>query len=683
MKRLRRGNASKYMVLGFITFVCGALKTPLQAQTLREKLFSASSRGELIKTQLISIEAKIDTAPNQANQELAAVLPLLQKTNYGFYWGKYHELKGKIAFLTQDHENAIKSYFDAAEAFKKSRNYPAQSKVYLALGGIFHQQWNHQKALEYYLVGLQTLKGYPQSLPIQIQLYEQLGRCNLELHNFLPALTYLKQGKALAEKSEAQPQLCNILQLIGQNYLEQHQYDSAYFAFKQAQTVANKQGLKVLEISTFNELSRVSLALGNHQQAKTFAFKKREIALSIQDIDCINSANYLLAKAYLAENLLDSALSYNSVALNRARNRGRDTLEREIWIQQGEILAKQNRAYPAIMALENAQNIEDNIASNAQRLKAERLRQEMTIRRAEKQIQQHFEAQFRRERYIRYGMFSALFLAALISLYYLFKVRIRQKANRQQKIQNAQIESQKDQLEQLSQVKDQLFAVISHDLRSPLWAIQAVLDTLNEPDLSDAERKHWLELLHQQTAKTSVMLENLLYWAKIQMNSYQPVKEEFELQPIVEDLSESIQFIFAEKAVQIKNEISPGFTLYSDPGMIRMALRNIIANAVKFSHSGQNVEVHAQQEKNGWVIQIKDYGIGMNEEQLHKALNGQLSRFGTKGEVGSGMGLSLVRQFIENQGGKLIGQARVNQGCVFTITLPSQSSGAKINVHFS
>jgi signal transduction histidine kinase len=225
----------------------------------------------------------------------------------------------------------------------------------------------------------------------------------------------------------------------------------------------------------------------------------------------------------LTENLLDSALSYNTIALKwRTKPRPRYLTDREIWIQQGEILAKQNRAYPAIMALENAQNIEDNIASNAQRLKAERLRQEMTIRRAEKQIQQHFEAQFRREYYIRYGMFSALFLAALICLYYLFKVQIRQKANRQLKVQNAQIESQKNQLEQLSQVKDQLFAVISHDLRSPLWAIQAVLDTLDEPDLSSAERKHWLELLHQQTAKTSVMLENLLYWARIQMNSYQP-----------------------------------------------------------------------------------------------------------------------------------------------------------------
>lgn len=673
MKKLRRCNASKYMVLGLIGLTCSALKVPLQAQTLRDLLFSSSSQGEMIETQLASIEAKLDSLPNEANQELAAVFPLVQKVNYSLYWGKYHALKGKIAFLTQDPENAVKNYFDAAQEFKKSRDYPAQGKIYLALGDIFHQQWNYPKAIDYYLVGLNILLKYPgENLSLQIQLYERLGRGNLQLNNFKPSLSYLQQGKILAEKTNSQTDLCKVLQLMGQNYVEQHHYYSAKHLLKQAYTIANKQGLKVLEISILNELSEVSLALGDHQQAKVFAFKKREVALTIQDTNCINSSNYLLAKAYLAEALLDSALSYNTIALNGAEKRGRDTLAREIWIQQGEILAKQNRSYPAIMALENAQRIEDNIASNAQRLKAEKLRQEMTIRRAEKQLHQYFEAQFLRERYIRYGMFSALLLAALISLYYLFKVKIRQKANLQLKIQNTQIESQKNQLEQLSQVKDQLFAVISHDLRSPLWAIQAVLDTLNETDLSPLEQKHWLELLHQQTAKTSVMLENLLYWARIQMNNYQPVNEEFKLQPIVEDLSESIQFIFSEKEVRIKTEISPSFTLYSDPGMIRMALRNIIANAVKFSHAGQEVEVHAHQEKNGCTIQIKDHGIGMNEEQLHKALNGQLSRFGTKGEVGSGMGLSLVRQFIENQGGKLIGEAHVNQGCVFTITLPSQ-----------
>lgn len=675
MKKLRRGNASKCIIFGFFMLACCAVIMPVQAQSSDAKLSVRTTKEAIIKAQFDSIEADIDSAPQAAKQQLALVVPLLQQTNYGPYWGKYYVLSGKIASKMHEPEKAIKSYFAAAEAFKKNRNYSAQSEVYLALGDIFHQQWNHQKALDYYQAGLNIFHNYPdEDGLVQLQILVQLGLCNLELDNFQPALKYLKKAKGLAEKNNAQSALCKVLQLLGQTYTEQRQYESASQVLKKAQLIADQQNLQALEMSILDKLCRVSLELGNLSQAKVFAFKKITIAQTLRDTNCINLSNYLLAKAYFAENLLDSAFRYNTIALNSALHQGQDTTERDIWVQQGDILARQNRAYPAILALEKAQNLEDKIASNAERLKAERLRQEMTIRRAEKQIQQHFEAQFRRERLIRYGMFSALFLSALISLYYLFKVRIRQKANRLLKLQNAQLESQKNQLAQLSQVKDQLFAVISHDLRSPLWAIQAVLDTLNELDLSSTERARWLERLHQQTAKTSVMLENLLYWAKIQMNSYQPINEEFKLQPIVEDLSESIKFIFAEKGVSIKNQINPGFTLYSDPGMIRMALRNIISNAVKFSHAGQEVEVRAQEEKNGWAIQIVDQGIGMNEEQLNKALNGQLSRFGTKGEVGSGMGLSLVRQFIENQGGKLIGRAQVNQGCVFTITLPSQSA---------
>lgn len=673
MKELRRGNVSKCVIFGLLMLACCAVTMPVQAQSSHANLPVRTTKGAIIKAQFDSIEASIDSAPQAANQQLALVLPLLQQTNYGLYWGRYHTLSGKIASKMNEPEKAIKSYFEAAEEFKKSRNYSLQSEVYLALGDIFHQQWNHQKALDYYQAGLNIFHNYPdEGGLIQLQILVQLGLCNLELNNFQPALKYLEKAKVLANKNNTPSDLCKILQLMGQTYTEQHQYESASQVLKEAQLIADRQNFPTLAMAILDKLCRVSLELGDHHQAKVFAFKKRAIAQALHDTDCINLSNYLLAKAYLAENLLDSALSYNTIALNSAIHQGRDTTERDIWVQQGAILAKQNQAYPAILALEKAQNLEDKIASNSERLKAERHRQEMTIRRAEKQVQQHFEAQFRRERLIRYSMFAALFLSALISLYYLFKVRIRQKANHLLKLQNAQLESQKNQLAQLSQVKDQLFAVISHDLRSPLWAIQAVLDTLNELDLSATERAHWLERLHQQTAKTSVMLENLLYWAKIQMNSYQPIKEEFKLRPIVEDLSESIKFIFTEKEVSIKNKISPGFTLYSDPGMIRMALRNIIANAVKFSHTGQAVEVLAQEDKNGWAIQIVDQGIGMNEEQLNKALNGQLSRFGTKGEVGSGMGLSLVRQFIENQGGKLLGQAQVNQGCVFTITLPSQ-----------
>lgn len=673
MKKLRHFKASKLKISVIILWIWGAMSASLQAQSVPMSARNSAAISQHIKLQLDSIDSYVHTHPQKASKQLQLLFPLLSKLNYGYYWGKFYALNAKVAMQQQHQEKAIKYNFDALDAFQKNRQPLEQSKIYLALGSIFDQQQNHEKAINYYLVGLQILKKHVYvGNPAFIQFYTYLGLCHLELSHFVISLEYLNKAKALAQTHHADTELCQILQLIGRNYTLQGQYHEASKTLNQAQEIARAQAALELEMHISNDLSQVNLMLDQFQAARQAAYRKKFLAQQLQHQDCHNLSNYLIAKSFLAENKLDSAYSYNAQALKGAEAVGRDSTTHEILIQQGDILAKQNHAYAAIQALEQAHIRENNLASNAQRLKAERLRQEMTVSRAEKQIQQQFEAQVHWECLVRYSMFFVLFVAALLSLFYLFKVQIRQRANQQLKLQNTQIETQKAQLEQLSQTKDQLFAVVSHDLRSPLLAIQAVLDTLNEPDLDRADRQHWLSLLHQQTAKTSVMLENLLYWANIQMNSYQPAKENMKLQPIVEDLSESIRLIFAEKAVHIRNSINPEFTLYSDPGVIRMALRNLLANAVKFSHTGQEVEVSAHAEKDGWAIQIKDYGIGMNEDQLHKALKGQLSRFGTKGEVGSGMGLSLVRQFIENQGGKLYGQGRINQGCSFTITLPAR-----------
>lgn len=675
MKKLRHFNASKGHILVSILLFLLVVLMPLQA---RSPLFPSEGSvaiSQHIKVQFDSIEHYFLSQPQKAAQKLQLLLPFLNKVNYGYFWGQYYEYSAKIAVQKHHHEQAIKYYFDALKVFQQNRNHLAQSKIHLALGGIFDQQLNHERAIEYYQSGLKILKKHAyQDALLYIQFYKSLGLCQLELNNFIQALNYLKQGQILATTFNFPTELCEILQLMGRNYSAQNNYQRAQLILSKAQQIARQHQALELEMHITNDLSVVNLALNQALVARRTAQRKLQLAQLLQNADCISLSNFLIAKSFLAENKLDSALFYNSQALEGALKTAKDSSTHQVLILQGEILARKNQAYAAIQVLERAQMLEINLASSARRLKAERLRQEMTVSRAEKQIQQRFEVQFRREGLIRYGLFFILFIAALVSLFYLFKVRIRQKANQQLKLQNTQIELQKTQLQQLSQTKDQLFAVVSHDLRSPLLAIQAVLDTLNEPDLQVEDRQHWLNLLHQQTAKTSVMLENLLYWANIQMNSYKPRKEDLKLQPVVEDLSESIKMIFAEKAVRIKNTISPEFTLYTDPGMIRMALRNILANAVKFSHSGQEVEVSAYHETDAWAIQIKDYGIGMNEDQLHKALKGQLSRFGTKGEVGSGMGLSLVRQFIENQGGKLSGKAQVNQGCSFTITLPVQEA---------
>jgi signal transduction histidine kinase len=655
-----------------IIFLMGEGSLPFAtAQSSAKLSLFESSKAKKIEAYLKASEEELGKNPQLAAQKLAKVWPLIQDTKVSSYKGRYYHLQSKLALHNLDPKAAINYFFAALQAFQKQRDRLTESHIYLHLGHIFQQQLNFQKAIDYYEFGLNILKSFPrQTFPLRVQFHIQLGICNLAMKRFEEARSQLELGRQLASKASLNTDLCMILHRIGQIDHAQGRLSFAQDIYMQAYQQARQRRLPALEIKIANDLCRLNLALGQAEEARKYAFAKKRLAGELRRAHCINLSHYLIAQTFLIEKKLDSAFTYNKLALDKADS-ARDTLMRDLWTQRGAILSQQNQTLDAINALEKAEYWEEKILSSSEKLKIERQQHELTVQSIEKKLHQDFAQYFRQERWIRFSMFFAVLFVAALSFYFLLKLNIRQKANRQLQVQNTEIEAQKNQLEQLSQVKDQLFAVISHDLRSPLWAIHEVLDTLDEPDITPADRTRWLDLLRQQTAKTSVLLENLLYWAKIQMNSYQAAPEEIHLSPIVEDLKETLQLIFADKVILIENQVSPDFTLRQDSGMIRMALRNLLTNAVKFSHAGQTVQVRAERNKEWVDIVIQDQGLGMSAEQLEKALRGQLSRFGTKGEVGSGIGLSLVRQFIESNGGKLSGQAAINQGCTFTISLPS------------
>lgn len=607
----------------------------------------------------------------QVKIHLAKVKPLVQKLNTDKAWGEYFRLLGTLAKRKHDFKYAVKCFLSASEYLHKSKDYESQARSFYKIGQIFLNQSNYQKAIYYYQLGLDILHKYGvHSYLLETRLYSHKGQCLLDMKKHSESLTVLAKGKLLAEKEHLVPELCNIFYAIGKNYAAQKKYRSAFSVFSKVQKLANTHHLNFLEMNVLKDFCEVNLELGYMEKAKESGFKKKEIAHLLRDSNCVNFSNYLIAKVFFAENLLDSALVYNSRALKGALNKSQESTERDIWSLQSALMEQKGKTFAALVALENAENLNDKISSNEKKLDIERQRQQATIIKTEQETKRRINHRLKEEALIWHLLAGIISLSVLISLFFIFKILLNQKANRLLTLQSVQIKEQKDQLERLSQVKNQLFAVISHDLRSPLWAIQAVLDTLNETDLPTQDRSHWINLLHQQTAKTSVLLENLLLWAKIQMNSYQPFKEQFKLRPIIDELEDAIKVIFAGKRVKLNNKVCANFTLNSDPVMIRMALRNLLTNAIKFSDEGQEVEIYAEQINEGLAIHIKDHGIGMTEEQLRKALDGQLSRFGTKGEVGSGMGLSLVRQFLEKQGGKLKGKATIEQGCIFSIILP-------------
>lgn len=242
-----------------------------------------------------------------------------------------------------------------------------------------------------------------------------------------------------------------------------------------------------------------------------------------------------------------------------------------------------------------------------------------------------------------------------------------------------------------NQSKTQLLSILSHDLRSPLNSIQSFLELLLAYDLNEEEKRTIKESLLQETKNTQIMLQNLLSWTKAQMEGGLQVS--LTSVPLSKELKvvlELIQISALEKVITVKNEIDPGICIIADVEMIKLVIRNLIINAVKFTPSGGNVTVSAEVKGQSVLLIIEDNGIGIaKEKQANLFSVGAVSTYGTNNEKGVGLGLLLCKEFTEMQGGSISFESTLGVGSKFCLnfplcpssvrTVPKLESGKKSN----
>ncbi len=606
----------------------------------------------------------------QAQRYLLAAEPLAKSVDSKKYWSRYFQLAGRLAAYKKAPARAVRYYFLAIDYFQKTRNTNGLVETYLELGDLYLHLFNTQKASSYYQSGLNLLKGKaPKFRQLAIQLYLQIAKSYTTRGQYAMALKALDKGAALVQKTSLHSESSKLWLAYGDIYEQQKKYDQAAKAYTAAWEIAHKRQLTAIEIMVLAQQSKLALQLQQPEIARQYAFQEREKARAAQDQDAFNVSNYQMALCFFAQKQLDSALHYNTQVIKAVKGQHQDSLLNVVLPLQAKILEHQGQIAAALSVFDELQMLEAK-HPKAETLKGERLWEELTIKRTEEEVQSKFAKALEQQIRLRYLVTFFGVLIALMSLFLLIQARIRKNANLVLSAQNQQIEIQNEQLENLNHIKNQLFAIISHDLRSPLLSVRTVLNNIYQLDTDPANRKWWMQMLHQQSIKTGVLFENLLCWASIQMNNYQPINQQFFLLPLVQEIEEEVNFMYQQKQLNYQTNIPPSIVLNSDPGMIRMAIRNIMVNAVKFSNAEGKIEISANLSHQEAKISIKDEGMGMKEDEVNKALHGRLSRLGTQAEVGSGIGLSLVRQFLGYQQGHLEIQSAPQEGTIVTIVIP-------------
>jgi len=231
----------------------------------------------------------------------------------------------------------------------------------------------------------------------------------------------------------------------------------------------------------------------------------------------------------------------------------------------------------------------------------------------------------------------------------------------------------RNRLEISNHAKDKIFAILSHDLRSPLSGIKSLLEMESEIGLTQSEFEGYLTLMKDGVGFAIQTLDDVLVWASAQMNIVTVNARNFKIGDIVAEADQFHRYTAKRKNISITYASHLSFRGYADPNHIFIITRNLIGNAIKFTQQGGRIDILAGINDVKLEVTIRDNGIGMEQSLVTQLLSGRqyVSAYGTDGEKGTGLGINLVLELLQLNKGRLLIESQPGKGSSFTYVIPA------------
>jgi signal transduction histidine kinase len=278
---------------------------------------------------------------------------------------------------------------------------------------------------------------------------------------------------------------------------------------------------------------------------------------------------------------------------------------------------------------------------------------------------------------------SCVLLLVTVMLYSIQKVKRTNRELQQQKQElarkNLEIEEKSNELELLNNTKDKLFSIIGHDFRSPLHSLRGLLELIGTSSMTQKEFEHYSKDLRNKIDVVYNNLDNILHWSVSQLNGINTLPVKVDMQGLADEVLELYAEISRVKGVRLVNEVPAEGKVWADKDQVRLVIRNLVSNALKFTFAGGQVTIGASILEDSVRIFVKDTGVGIANNDLSKLFVKQTlwSANGTNNEKGLGLGLLLCKEFIEKNNGALDVKSEPGSGTIIAFTLPSAGQTMK------
>lgn len=511
-------------------------------------------------------------------------------------------------------------------------------------------------------------KGNPVSEALA-NAYTILGQCFKSQNLIESAFTYFHKAESLIEKETSKDsKLCSfIFEELGILNMELKHYDEALCYYAQAnyhiihQKIPNANGNILRKIGRVHYYRKeYTKALQHHKESET-------ILIANKDSSYTGYAWLNIAQDYIKLNQPEAALLYAEKAFKRGQYRELPGLIIPSGTLLAEIHSEKKDFEKALYYTNKVVIAKDTLATIMNKKVLDDLIAKYELKEKDDKI-----AHLDQENALKNEIVSAQRnqILAGIGLVLLFVVLgAVLLLNYRKKIQiNALLSKQKEELQSLNHVKDRLFSIISHDLRSPLNDLSLFLQL----DIQKQENIKMLPILSNKVYQVQQLLDNLLQWSVLQMKDTKPNPTHVEIYDLVEEIRDLYKDMTNNQAIVIENKTSPNSVAFCDENMLRFVLRNLVTNALKFSPSGKKIFIATEESDERLILSIQDEGIGMNAETLANLFSQTGgSQKGLREEKGTGLGLLLCKEYIEKNGGQIEVESQEGVGTKVLISLIS------------
>ncbi|MFN7313732.1 MAG: tetratricopeptide repeat protein [Bacteroidota bacterium] len=665
----------------FVWFSCYHLLA--QGQQLADSLLQATQNYPQQATETYLRLAQLNSnnparAIEYSNQAVDAALSPIQKT-------KALHFLGNLYFRTGNSSKALQAYKSELEQAQTADLPKQEAEAKSALGAVYFITGNLSESLNQYLQALRYYESSNDKSNI-LSVYSGLASIYLKQNNFSKSLEYNLKAVQVYEQSANKFKTLMGYDQIGNLYLLQKDYVKANDYLNKSLKLYKELNNRAGEASILIQLGNIQQQSGNTDKAISYYRNSLQLSKELKMLPLQASALNALAVSYETNKLYEYAIDAAKQAKEIAQA---SNLKIELELSYdilSRLYKKKSDPEKAITFQNLSKELKDSLYNDSTlkqladlqlRYESEKKQQQLELQQKEQEL---LEIELTNERITRkrFIYFSIILTIGLIVVFYFYNQNRKfAKHLQQQKVElektTEEIIKQKEELGQLNQIKDRFFSIISHDLRNSLTTMKLYFDLIsNKTYKPETNHEELTKQISSSVENTIDLLENLLVWAKAQIKGIDFNPKVLQVSDIVQKNVNLLNGSAHQKNIRLENITDEDLYVFADEDMFHLVVRNLLANAIKFTNTGGNVTIHTEENPTHVTVHVTDSGVGIGKESLEKLFTKTQnpSTLGTGNEKGTGLGLMLCKEFVLKNNGQIHVESIQGQGSTFSVSLP-------------